>query len=181
MRCQDSFHLKTIVASWALAGLCGCVPLMDEPPFKCNTDSDCPKGEVCQESGEYLKKVCVAAESGEKTNTEGQSCDSNFDCSVALVCSIDTYLCVDKYCRSDSECPEAYFCDQNNSCYRIECATSSDCPVSHYCTCFDGAVVSCASQYRYCKFGCQYDSDCMQDWFCDDDGYCTWTSGVIRS
>ncbi len=93
------------------------VPPADPPD--CETDQDCPEGDVCR-SGE-----CRALFHG---------CASSADCHEGAVCSTQSGICVET-CEEDEDCPERTRCAHINLCLAT-CSMddpSGSCPAGTIC------------------------------------------------
>lgn len=110
----------------------------------CETDVDCPEGEVCLEG----PQVC------------GPGCTDDAACPNGNVC--DKARCVPP-CADDSECVLPALCDDGGHCKDPNaCQTWTECPPEHYCQKSDGQCVP----------GCQLDEQCSDAAKVCDDGSC---------
>lgn len=99
-----------------------------KPPIRCDADSDCFTGEVCN-----LEGTCVPA------------CTVNIDCAAGEVCH-DGRCVVGGSCTEDAECGQGGIC-QDGSC-SVACSSDSEC--GQDAVCFEGNCSSGCTSNEEC-------------------------------
>ena len=110
------------------------------PPL-CESDADCPNGEVCHLA------------SGECYDPDPEPCSDDSECSPGEVCDPETDLCVPGGCTSDQDCAAGKVCNPDTG----MCETPGD----GGCTDDDCAFgLVCDVETGQCKEPCASDGDC---------------------
>jgi Cys-rich repeat protein len=110
------------------------------PCPECDSDDDCPSGEVCHLS----TGICIVPNG---------PCDDDSDCGGGQVCNTDTGTCIDPDgpCDDDSDCGGGQVCDtETGTCVdpTDECFVDADCDDGLFC---NGAEI--CNRARGCKSG----------------------------
>ncbi len=107
----------------------------------CKTDSQCPTGYLCTDSG-TVGQVCLPV------GLNG-ACKSNQDCSAGFICDTTAdrcYIPVSRTlcspCTSSLQCPHGGFCrnDASAQTCTTPCSGAADCPSGYTCTAVTGAT-----------------------------------------
>jgi len=131
---------------------------------ECDSDDDCPTGEVCNLSTGY----CIAPDGG---------CDDDSDCGGGQICNPDTGLCQDPTdeCTVDADCDDGLFCNGAETCDRL-----TGCEAGGV-VCDDGVACTidgCDEGTDSCTHG-PSDAACDDGVFCNGTETCDAAAGCL--
>lgn len=134
-------------------GVTALCPNCPDEDAECDTDDDCPIGEVCLETGcDDLERCFVIG---------GGGCIDDLDCGdPAYACALEIGRClrVEPGCASSSDCVPGFACE-NDTCVdrRVPCVVAGDCPHGYTCR-------AVAPDQQFClrvTHACDDDIDCQ--------------------
>jgi hypothetical protein len=88
----------------------------EQPPPRCQSDGDCPDGQVC------LEGQCLA---------QGIPCGPNGQCPAGQFCGVAGFC--ESGCASNDDCPPPSTCDRGQCRMPQACGRDLDCPASYVC------------------------------------------------
>jgi hypothetical protein len=112
--CQPQARCRTV--DYVTSQLCGACS--DLYPDECKTDSDCPAGSRCQQTG-----PCGCGARQYKCTPGG--CSADTECKAGWACDSDGH-CGPVVCKTDKDCPAHFACGAS-SCSRRACTSDSGC------------------------------------------------------
>lgn len=147
-----------------------CNELTNTCHLECTNDSNCPAGEICNDTGLCVPGDVPGGECVDPTDCDPSlgcgagyclrcqgngnfcnECEDDADCGAAFVCNTDLASCV--FCISQAECNGGEMCHPYGDCAPA-CDDAADCPHGRLCDGFGRCIPPPAGS------DCMIDTDC---------------------